>query len=844
MPGALEESALLLGTMLEALVHFVGAQAGWIGLFGTDGRLNFPAQQGSIPRAWLDIQLGQSSVWGFGLSEEPTLLNDLAAVPLLGPPGLRNILSCCLTDTGRLLGHLVLADKDHGFTSHDATAIQAVGHLMSRYLSGKDRAPASALPQDLARLALDRLGQGILITDQDGRLIFANQTWLRWTGFKSEEIYGRLPPYPFWISHRDLATLGSNRPVSQSPGAATVSGQVPPRYLPFRHRNHSLFWCQVETVQEGCAGRSIRIAFMRRLPAAGLGVLPFGTTDAFQALAENLPCAAVLIDPQGRLLWANELFFREVDANPAILGEKVQAHFTPASVAALEKVLRAVDSAELGRRGRLILERRQDQKASQSQGAIGSSNPQATMSDYSAAALSGAEASFLITYWQAVPLPEGPGLFLGFAEDWEATLLPATTNWPAAADLGEQAEGLPLLLREGAEVGFWDDRWERLTGLRHMDLAGVPSEVVLDWLFPHQRDREAVADLLHHPARLPGQFLLRIAGSNGGRSLHCAFFPVGSGSGQEAALVPLPVAGDPQGQSPRADAWLLIAFDRVQLSRESAAAQPLVREFARGLGVLLDHYFSIPVGLAETALDRADLPTELASAFSLILETGVRAGRLVAALQDLALDDPGPAQPTALASLAAGFLEEFKKETAESCEWEIDLQGKEALVRVNPRMIRTVLRQLLANAVDAVRHQDQRCVRLRVHAREAEVYCEVEDTGPGLPLDDWTALLRPFHSTKGPFARRADEAGMDALGLGLTVARHLLALHGGRLEMRSNTGGGAVAAFCLPRHRPSTSEEAGLLLRATAAHPLPAVAVSHPSPAPSEAHGLADNTNG
>jgi PAS domain-containing protein len=795
-PGPDEASAFLAGT-LDALRDFVGAAAGWLGLRGADGRLHFPARSGGVPDAWCTFQQGQSSVWGFAVSEGPTLLNDLPPLPLLGQPGLHNLLSCSLAGTAGPLGHLVLANKEHGFTSHDATAVQAVAHLLSKYLSTRDAGPSAALSRAVACLALDRSREGIFIVDQEERLLFANDTWLRWTGFAAEEICGQRPPYPFWISHRELATLGSlalQDPAQRLWSDPPAAGQATQRYLPFRHRNHTLFWCQVDSVVEECEGRPLRIAFLRRLPSSPLGTEGVEGAPAFQRLAENLPCPAALVDPQGRLLWVNDPFFRELAATPAVLGQKLQSQFTPTSAAALEKVLRGLDSAELGSRGRLTLQRQQDRAP---------------------------EGGF-IAYWQAVPLPQGTCLFLAFAEDWEAIWLPASSSRPAGPPGPPQTEALPLLLRPGAEIGFWDERWQRLTGLDERDLQGIPSEVVLDWLFPHQRDREAVADLLHDPRRLGGQLVLQVAGSNGGRALHCSFFPVRSAAGRDGdPILPPADSGTPGVPEPGTDAWLLLAYEPAQTFREPAASGPFFRQFARGLSILLEHYFSVPVGLAETALDRNDLPPELASAFGSILETCVRVGRLVGVLQDLAADSPGPLQPVALAAVVAAFVEEFRTETDSSCEWAVAIHDEDALVRVNPRMIKGVLRQFLANAVDAVLTQDRRRIRIAVHATDAEVFCEINDTGPGLPVEDWTTLLMPFHSTKGPFARQGDQAALDALGLGLTVSRHLLALHGGRLEMHARPGEGTVVTFALPRCRLTSADEAVAFLRSPAQSAFP-----------------------
>src|SRR5262249_35074963 len=132
------------------------------------------------------------------------------------------------------------------------------------------------------RRALDQVQEGILIVDHTGSLIFANATWEQWTGFASEELCDRPPPFPFWISHAELAALGECERVlpetlliKHAPGARTTSETGSAKdLLPFRHRNHSLFWCQMETTTAEIAGQSVTIAFLRRVPS-----VPDGAPD-------------------------------------------------------------------------------------------------------------------------------------------------------------------------------------------------------------------------------------------------------------------------------------------------------------------------------------------------------------------------------------------------------------------------------------------------------------------------------------------------------------------------------------------------------------------------------------
>jgi signal transduction histidine kinase len=394
----------------------------------------------------------------------------------------------------------------------------------------------------------------------------------------------------------------------------------------------------------------------------------------------------------------------------------------------------------------------------------------------------------LETYWQTIALPQGPGFAFAFAEDWEEL-------WPGRKEAATEAllpkvDWLVLLFRPTGALEFWDERWERLTGLTRQEVAGTSGNLLLDWLFPQERDRNFVADLLNQPVRRGAQTVLELAGRERRRALMCTFLPV-TGVASEQVLSSV---------TPPEDSWLMLACEPPSTAVEQSGVGRFLRQFTRGLSHLLNNYLTVPVGLAEMALERTDIPAELVSWFSQILESCMRAGRLIASLQDLALVTPGTLQQLKLADVMRSVLEELASETpTSSYELTLDVQSSDALVDANLRLLKIVLRHLLTNAIHALVDPQHRRIAVRIFTDATSVYCEVQDTGEGLATVDWTAVLAPFYSTKGPFAKEAGHAAHDATGLGLTVSQHLLALHGGRLELRSSPGGGTIARLSLPR---------------------------------------------
>src|SRR5262249_10318455 len=157
--------------------------------------------------------------------------------------------------------------------------LQGVSHLMYKQLARAESRPRPAveLPSRLLGRALDRIGEGVLVVDESGALVYANGTWLRWTEFSAEEVIGSPAPFPFWVSHRELASV-----------AGMASG-LPAGLLPFRRRNHSLFWCQVESAAEELEGRRLTIAFLRQVPAPDLTGAEKPQPVALPLLIEDLP---------------------------------------------------------------------------------------------------------------------------------------------------------------------------------------------------------------------------------------------------------------------------------------------------------------------------------------------------------------------------------------------------------------------------------------------------------------------------------------------------------------------------------------------------------------------------
>jgi len=121
----------------------------------------------------------------------------------------------------------------------------------------------------------------------------------------------------------------------------------------------------------------------------------------------------------------------------------------------------------------------------------------------------------------------------------------------------------------------------------------------------------------------------------------------------------------------------------------------------------------------------------------------------------------------------------------------LDLRGPLLPVSADRHRVLQVLENLIGNALRFTPRGGR--VRLSAAQEDAQVRVEVVDTGPGIPASDLPHVFDRYWQS-----RRTDRRG--GAGLGLTIARGIVAAHGGRIGVESPPGEGARFWFTLPAH--------------------------------------------
>ncbi len=111
--------------------------------------------------------------------------------------------------------------------------------------------------------------------------------------------------------------------------------------------------------------------------------------------------------------------------------------------------------------------------------------------------------------------------------------------------------------------------------------------------------------------------------------------------------------------------------------------------------------------------------------------------------------------------------------------------------------ISQVLTNLIGNALKFTPSGGTVTVEGRRSADLLKIEVGVRDTGPGIAKNDFQKLFEKFSRIESQAMQ-----GVSGTGLGLTIAKEIVELHGGRIWVESEEGKGSYFAFELPIKRP------------------------------------------
>jgi signal transduction histidine kinase len=185
-----------------------------------------------------------------------------------------------------------------------------------------------------------------------------------------------------------------------------------------------------------------------------------------------------------------------------------------------------------------------------------------------------------------------------------------------------------------------------------------------------------------------------------------------------------------------------------------------------------------------------------------MLAAAERAGQITHQLLNFAKKDTWDLREMDLAELAQDVAQVAREQALEAGAM-ICLDGCDQPLNLycDPGALRSVLGALISNALKASAAGGRITIGLDDNGQEAII--RVSDQGEGIPRENLERIFEPFFSTRPPGEGR---------GLGLSVSRGVIEKMGGRIEVNSRPGRGAIFEVYLPKCPVMAEEDTESLL--------------------------------
>ncbi|MEB4208504.1 ATP-binding protein [Mycobacterium sp. 94-17] len=212
----------------------------------------------------------------------------------------------------------------------------------------------------------------------------------------------------------------------------------------------------------------------------------------------------------------------------------------------------------------------------------------------------------------------------------------------------------------------------------------------------------------------------------------------------------------------------------------------------------VSHEFRTPLtlllGPLDDALSEAAPESVLAQRLNTAGRNARRLQRLVDSLLDFSRIEAGRANAKLVCTDVGALSAQIASSFTELCHragLELVLDCAPARADVDPGMWETIVLNLLSNAV---KYTLRGTISVRVGTGSTHCELTVRDTGVGIGADDLKLLFERFY--------RADNArgrSVEGTGIGLSLVRGLVELHGGTVQIESELDRGTAVTVRVPR---------------------------------------------
>jgi signal transduction histidine kinase len=246
---------------------------------------------------------------------------------------------------------------------------------------------------------------------------------------------------------------------------------------------------------------------------------------------------------------------------------------------------------------------------------------------------------------------------------------------------------------------------------------------------------------------------------------------------------------------------VIVLFSGAVLISRTIAQEMAVLRLKSDFVSSVSHEFKSPLtsikSLAERLRDGKVIDSDrMKEYFSVITQDADRLARLVSNILDFSKIEEGKREfefeETDLGKLVIQRIEDFKKEEiAKGVKIQAQIAEDIPLIVLDKDALTQALNNLLDNAVKF--SPDRKEIDVMLKRDHINVILEVKDKGIGIPPDEWDKIFDKFYQ-----GRNDVRQSTKGTGLGLTLVKHTVEAHRGRVEVKSQVGEGSVFSIILP----------------------------------------------
>jgi len=163
--------------------------------------------------------------------------------------------------------------------------------------------------------------------------------------------------------------------------------------------------------------------------------------------------------------------------------------------------------------------------------------------------------------------------------------------------------------------------------------------------------------------------------------------------------------------------------------------------------------------------------------------------------------DRRPIDACAVAAQALEMMEQAANAKSIQLDFQpaVDAQGSTLLA--DEQRVRQVLLNLLSNAIKFTPHGGNVGLRMRIDREKRQLAFVVTDTGEGMDAERQARLFQPFTQFESPMRKKHPGSG-----LGLSIVKRLMDLHGGTVTVNSAPGRGSTFTVSFPLEAPASGD--------------------------------------